>query len=279
MKQLSFDPDLTNFAPTVAMAMGLEKQEHMSDPVAELAEALMENAGGTIEKALFLHVDAVPSYIVEKNETIFAPVRKLTQIEVPFHAVMPSITPVCFAAMFSGAYPSQNGGPEYCTPIISDELVQPAISCGTIIDILVQAGKKVAVVTCSNGCIASMLYGRGADMYIIPGDDDKLMYEKAYEILQEDKYDAIFLYQLSYDYTMHAHGPESKEALEVLNVITNRYETLVKTVQKVWKGYLSMTVFNSDHGAHLLPGGKGAHGAYIPEDMNMKYFWSSHYCE
>ena len=124
-----------------------------------------------------------------------------------------------------------------------------------------------------------MLYGRGADMYIIPGDDDKLMYEKAYEILQEDKYDAIFLYQLSYDYTMHTYGPESKEALEVLDVITNRYETLVKTAQKVWKGYRIMTVFNSDHGAHLLPEGKGAHGADIPEDMNMKYFWNSHYCE
>lgn len=279
MKQLSFEPDLTNFAPTVAMIMGLEKQEHMSAPVVELAEALMKNAGGTIEKALFFHADAVPAYVVEKNESIFAPVRKVKQIEIPFHAVMPSITPVCFAAMFSGAYPSQNGVPEYCTPILSDKLVQPAISCGTIIDILVQAGKKVAVVTCSNGCIASMLYGRGADMYIIPGDDDKLMYEKACEILQADKYDAIFLYQLSYDYTMHAYGPESKEALEVLDTITNRYETLVKTAQKVWKGYRIMTVFNSDHGAHLLSEGRGSHGVDIPEDMNMKYFWHSQYCE
>lgn len=268
--------DLTNFAPTVAMAMGLEKQEHMSAPVAELAEALMENAGGTIEKALFLHADAVPAYVVEKNEAIFAPVRKFIQFEVPFHAVMPSITPVCFAAMFSGAYPSENGVPEYCPPIISDELVQPAISCGTIIDILVQAGKKVAVVTCANGCIASMLYGRGADMYIIPGDNDVLMYEKAYEILQEDKYDAIFLYQLSYDYTMHAKGPESKEALEALTKITERFETLAKTAKEVWKGHRIMTVFNCDHGSHILPNGGGSHGDDIPEDMNMTWFFGSH---
>lgn len=279
MKQLSFEPDLTNFAPTVAMTMGLEKQEHMSAPVVELAEALIENAGGTIEKALFLHADAVPTYVVEKNEKIFAPVRNVTQIEVPFHAVMPSITPVCFAAMFSGAYPSQNGVPQYCTPIISDEVVQPAISCGTIIDVLVQAGKKVAVVTCSNGCIASMLYGRGADLYIIPGDDDELMYQKACEILQANMYDAIFLYQLSYDYTMHAHGPESKEALDALSVITNRYEALVKMAQKVWKGHRMMTVFNSDHGSHLLPTGGGLHGDDIPEDMNMTYFWNAYYCE
>ncbi len=271
--------DLTNFAPTVSMAMGIEKGEHMSAPVTELADALIQNAGGTIEKALFLHADAVPAYVVKKNPEIFVSVRNVTQFEVPFHAVMPSITPVCFAAMFSGAYPANNGVPEYCPPVITDELVQPSISCGTLIDILVQAGKKVAVITCADGCIAAMLHSRGADIYTFSGNYDKMVYENACSVLQENRYDVIFIYQLAFDHIMHAFGPESQQALDALNVITNRFETLAEMAQEVWKGHRIMTVFNSDHGSHLQPDGTGNHGKDIPEDMDITWFFGSHCCK
>lgn len=276
MNQLTYTPDLTNFAATAALAMGVEKSEHMSKPVTELVDALTARAGGTIEKALFFHVDAVPAYVVEKNKEIFVPVRNKVQYEIPFRAVMPSITPVCFAAMFSGAYPAYNGVSKHCQPILNEMVVQPTISCDTIIEILVRAGKKVAVVTCADGCIASMLYNRGADLYIIPGDDDKAMYAKAHSILRESQYDAIFLYQLSYDYTMHKYGPESKEALEVLHNLTNRFEVLVETAQETWKEHRIMTVFNSDHGSHLREDGFGIHGDDIPEDMNMMWFFGAY---
>ena len=268
--------DLTNFAATVAKCMGIEKDAHMSPAADELVKQLVARAGGTIEKAVFLHCDAVPSYIVAKNEAIFAPVRKHTQYDVPFHAVMPSITPVCFAAMFSGTYPDRNGVPEYVKPMITEEVVQPSICTTTLIDLLVKAGKRVAVVTCANGCIASMLYNRGEDLHIIPGDDDAKMFEEACGILERDECDALFLYQLSFDYTMHAYGPEDPRALDVLTQITGRYDRLVSLAREKWSGSRMMTAFNADHGAHLNEKGRGSHGADIPEDMDMTWFFGAY---
>ena len=274
----SKEPNLTNFAATLLKCMGIEKTAHMSDAVEALAEDVRKSAGGDIEKALIYHVDAVPAYIVDAHEAMFAPVRRQAQVCAEFNAVMPSITPVCFGAMYSGAYPDENGVPCYLPPTLTPELIQPRISCTTVIEALVAAGKKVAVFTCSNGCIASMLYGRGADMFIIDGDD-AAMYRAADAALDLQKYDVIFLYQLSFDYTMHAYGPQSEEALKVLETLTNRFEAIAEHAQKVWKDYKRLMVFNSDHGSHDVqddPTHKGMHGDDIPEDMQMKWFFGAY---
>ena len=267
--------DLTNFAATVANCMGVEKAAHMSPAAGDLVKKLTDRAGGTIEKAVFLHCDAVPSYVVERHGVLFAPVRRHTQFEVPFRAVMPSITPVCFAAMFSGTYPDRNGVPEYVTPMITETTVQPSICTSTLIDLLVGAGKRVAVVTCSNGCIASMLYRRGEDLRIIDGDDDKKMFEEARGILERDECDVLFLYQLSYDHTMHEYGPEDPRTLGVLGTITDRFDRLAALARKTWKNDRVLTVFNADHGSHRLPNGAGTHGEDVPEDMNMIWFFGA----
>lgn len=274
----SQEPNLTNFAPTLLNLMGIEAPKHMSASMKSLVEKLQAKSGGAIEKALVYHVDAVPAYIVENYGEMFEPVRRQTQICAEFNAVMPSITPVCFGAMYSGAYPDENGVPCYLPPVLTPELIQPRISCTTVIEALVQEGKKVAVCTCSNGCIASMLYGRGADMFIIDGDDDAAMYRAADAALDSGKYDVIFLYQLSFDYTMHEYGPRSDEALQVLETLTNRFEAIAQHAREVWKDYRCLAVFNSDHGSHDVendPAYKGKHGDDIPEDMQMKWFFGA----
>jgi len=267
-------PDLTNFAATVAEAMGLEKDAHMSDSVKSLAQKILAAAGGEIEKALFFHADAVPAYAVNKYEEIFAPVKSRTDWVIPFRAVMPSITPVCFAAMFSGTYPDRNGVPKYVTPMIREDLVQPSICTTTLIDILVKAGKKVAVVTCENGCIASMLYNRGETLKIIPNDDNDEIFNEAYRTLESGEFDAVFVYQFSYDHTMHRYGPESEEALGELKVLTDRFAALSDLAHKIWADKRTLTVFNADHGAHTTVSG-GSHGEDRPEDMDMLWFFGA----
>lgn len=274
----SKEPNLTNFAATLLNAMGINAPMHMSGAVLPLAEEIRAKAGGDVEKAFIFHVDAVPAYIVEAYPELFEAVRRHTQICGDFNAVMPSITPVCFGAMYSGAYPDENGVPCYLPPTLTPELIQPRISCTTVIEALVQAGKKVAVFTCSNGCIASMLYGRGADMFIIDGDDDEAMYRAADEALKQDRYDVIFLYQLSFDYTQHEYGPKSAEALNVLKTLTGRFESIAQHACAVWKDYRRLIVFNSDHGCHEVhddSNHKGMHGDEIPEDMQMKWFFGA----
>ena len=164
--------DLTNFSATLLKAFGMNIPVEFGSPVSNLVEKLIKTAGGNIEKALVFHADAVPKYIVEKYPDIFVPVHQEAPCAEIFDAVMPSITPVCFAAMYSGRYPKANGVDHYVQPVLSEKLVQPTIIGNTVVDEFVRAGKRVAVITCSDGCIASMLSGRGADLFIIPGDDD-----------------------------------------------------------------------------------------------------------
>ena len=279
MATRSKEPNLTNFAATILNCMGIGALKHMSCAVKDLADDIRAKAGGDIEKALIYHVDAVPAYIVEGQADMFEPVRRQTQICADFNAVMPSITPVCFGAMYSGAYPDENGVPCYLPPTLTPELIQPRISCETVIEALVGAGKKVAVFTCSNGCIASMLYGRGADMFIIDGDDDEAMYRAADQAVESGKYDVIFLYQLSFDYTMHKYGPTSDEAMRVLGTLTRRFEAIAEHANAVWSDRRRLVVFNSDHGSHEVlddPDHKGMHGDDIPEDMKMKWFFGAY---
>ena len=271
--------DLTQFAPTLLKAMGIAPLPHMSPACGPLEALLRAPAGGNVTRAAIFHADAVPAYVIRRHPALFAPVRRMSRLEVPFRAVMPSITPVCFAAMYSGAYPDRNGVPRYLPPVLTSECIQPRIRCETVIEALVRAGRRVAVITCSNGCIASMLYGRGAEMRIIDGDDDAAMFESAMDALRADTFDVVFLYQLSYDYTMHRYGPESPEALDVLRTLGERYERFAGAAVGAWRGERVLTVFNADHGAHRVenvPDHKGAHGEDIPEDMEMTWFFGIH---
>ena len=271
---MNYKNDLTNFAAIILESFDIDKAETMSDSDKNLVSKITDK--GKLDKALLFHADAVPAYIINKYPEIFENVRKHTNIEAEFKSVMPSITPVCFGAMFSGAYPENNGIPKYAKPILSDTLVQPSLCVKTLVDLLTENGLKVALVTCSDGCIASMLHNRGADAYIIPGDDDELMFSKAYSLLESDEYDVIMLYQLSYDYKMHANGPESEIALTVLNKITDRFSEICEKAKEVWKDKNYLTVFNSDHGCHLVykeDKAKGSHGNDIKEDMDLIWFF------
>lgn len=268
-------PNLTNFAATLSLTMGIAPPEGAAPPVQWLADQLRQRAGGPVERALVFHADAVPRYVTERYAGLFAPVYAQTQLALPFRAVMPSITPVCFASMYAGTDPQTHGVDRFFQPILSERLVQPSIWGDTIVDALVRAGRRVAVVTCSDGCIASMLYGRGAQLYIIPGDDDQAMYEKALEVVRSGNYDVVFLYQLSYDAAMHRCGPESPESLEVLDTLAKRFEVLARTARQSWSGHSLLTVFNTDHGAHLAPDG-GHHGEDIPQDMELTWFFGAY---
>ena len=272
-------PDCTNFAPTMLACMGIPPLAHMSPAYQPLVDRILGLAGGSIEKAVIFHADAVPAYILTRYPELAEPVKRISQLEIPFRSVMPSITPVCFGAIYSGTYPDRNGVPRYVPPILQPDCIQPRITCETIIEALVRARKRPAVVTCSNGCIASMLYDRGAKMFIIDGDDDQAMFDCAMEILRSDSFDVVFLYQLSYDYTMHCFGPEGAASLAVLKTLSERYERFAREAAAVWSNRRVLTVFNADHGSHRLegtPGHEGAHGEDIPEDMEMLWYFGVH---
>lgn len=265
---------LTKIAATIAEIMEVEAPQQADRSIGWLADIMKQMLDGKADKALIFSADAVPLWLVRKNTELFAAVYKNAPVSIPVRSVMPTVTPVAYAAMFSGALSQVNGVDQIVPPVLSPELTQPLIRCDTLMAALVRAGLKIAVITCANGCIASMLSRSGADFYIIDGDDDEAMFQKAMEVVQNDQYDFVFLYQLGFDYAMHKTGPESKEVVETLKTMIERFNRLCEAVRTCWKGN-SLVVFNSDHGCHLEQDGRGHHGLDISEDTDIMHFWGA----
>lgn len=263
---------ITSMAATIAEIAGIAPPEKAAEPVRWLANAVQKAIGGRADKMLIFSADAVPLWLIRKHTEWFEPVYRHAPISLPLRSVMPTVTPVNYAALFSGVPPELNGVDRIVPPILSPELTQPLIQCDTLIAAAVRAGLRTAVITCANGCIASMLSRSGADFYIIDGDDDQAMFEKALEIVQNNQHDLVFLYQLGFDYAMHRHGPESTEATAVLQTIIKRFDTLCRAVCQSWRGR-RLVVFNSDHGCHLRQDGCGSHGLDISEDTDIMHFF------
>ncbi len=262
----------TQLAATIAKVADFEAPQQADPSVDWLADMWIEKFGGKVDNVLIFSVDAVAAWLVRKYPEKFAKVWKHAPMMIPMRTVMPTVTPVDYAAFFSGALPEVNGVDRIVTPILTPELTQPLLTCDSLVAAAVRAGHRVCVVTCANGCIASMLSRSGADFRIIPGDDDEIMYQTAKEVVESGEYDFVFLYQLGFDYAQHAQGPESAEALGTLDRIIQRFETLYQTVERCWEGN-TLVMFHTDHGCHLGDDGHGHHGEDIPEDTDIFHFW------
>lgn len=53
--------------------------------------------------------DDIAEWIYRKCSYLMKPVIDRTDIEIPFSTVMPSVTPVCFATVYTGAQPEIHG--------------------------------------------------------------------------------------------------------------------------------------------------------------------------
>ena len=52
-------------------------------------------------------------------------------------SMVPPVTPVCFASMYSGLLPEKHGIKEY---------IKPVLKCRTVFDVVSEKGKKCAIV-------------------------------------------------------------------------------------------------------------------------------------
>ena len=97
--------------------------------------------------------------------------------------------------------------------------------------------------------------------------------EKALEVIREDQYDLISVYNNNYDYRMHKTGCESEESIGELKKNTETFGRLADAVREHWKGHNTLIGFAPDHGCHDTDKDSGTHGLYMPEDINILHFY------
>jgi predicted AlkP superfamily pyrophosphatase or phosphodiesterase len=216
--------------------------------------------------------DAVGMWLYQSYPDAFEPVLRHTQLTVPLRSVLPSVTPVCFGTMYTGAAPAVHGIQAYEKPVITID---------TFFDAVVRAGKKVALL-CTDSCsLAKIFQGHGIDYYFY--DNEGAILEKAQDLILADEYDVICVYTFMFDTRNHGQGPEARDTLNALYRQGQFFDMLVSSVKRNWKQHNTLVAFSPDHGVHKVePFGselnskgkpvRGHHGSDRTEDLNILHY-------
>ena len=239
----------------LAAAMNIPAPAQAAAPNGDLMAYL---DGRKADRLFMYNPDAIGEWIWRKYPQLFKEVTALCETEVPLRTVMPSVTPVCFGTMYTGAQPEVHGIRRYEKPVIRID---------TLFDAMIRAGKKCAILgdqTCSMGKI---FLERDMDYYIFETLPE--INAKAAELILEDRYDFIAVYNGNYDARMHKTGPESTEALAEARINSHIFAMFHSLIKEHWKAHRTLLGFAMDHGCHEIDENCGAHGLDMPEDLNI----------
>lgn len=254
---------LTGLAASLARAMNVECPKEANPSLVQLDELVRSNTKtGYVDRIFMYNPDAIAMWLYQKYTEKFSDVVKHTQLALPLRAVMPSVTPVCFGTMYTGAYPEVHGIRSYTKPVIRID---------TLFDAALRAGKKVALVVDNECSLGKIFCERNMDYYYY--DSIEEINEKALKLIEEDRHDLICVYNTNYDYAMHRCGTESAESMNELEDNVRSFDVFAQTVKRHWKNHDVLIGFAMDHGCHDIDGGCGSHGLDMPEDLNIVHFY------
>ena len=251
------DVSIDRVASSILSLLGVEKDPDMGREIESITEKRR------CHRVIMYNPDAVAQWIYEGHRDLFSPILERIDLNIEMLSMVPPVTPVCFASMYSGLLPEKHGIREY---------VKPVLKCRTVFDILSQNGKKCAIVSTEGDSISKIFLERNIDYFIYK--TKKECNDKALSLIDEDKYDLMVLYNGDYDHYMHRFSPEGKRSLKALKENIETYSMLLDRVEEKWKGHSTAIAFAPDHGCHKCLGILGNHGERIPKDMNIRHFWT-----
>lgn len=255
---------LKHFAATIAECMELPVPESYAPSISWAADILKARMGGAADRVVLYHADAVGMYIWQKYTNRFAPVYQNTSLAIPFCSTIESYTPVAHASMYTGLDPEGHG---ICT------YVRPQLTCSTLFDLWIEAGKKVAIVAMTDSTFLHIFKGRDLEYFECKNSVE--IQEKALELIESDRYDVISIHTFEYDDAAHAYGPESREGLNAISIEAEGFARIAEALKKFRGLHRMLLTYSPDHGQHLVAGGVGAHGSKMIEDMNILQFFGT----
>ena len=250
---------LDTLCAALCYAMGIDAPAQAAPANQVLCDYVDKTLNGKkVDRILMYNPDAIAQWIEEKYPNQILEVTNRTEVDVPMRAVMPSVTPVCFGTMYTGAQPEVHGIQKYTKPVITID---------TIFDALIRAGKKCAILGDTKCSLCHIYLDREMDYF--PCEDVAEINSKAIELIEKDEHDFIVVYNGNYDAKMHKVSPEGIWALGELRANSHAFALLDEMVKKHWTGHDTLLGFGMDHGCHEIDGGCGSHGLDMPEDLNI----------
>ncbi|MBQ0070534.1 MAG: alkaline phosphatase family protein, partial [Spirochaetales bacterium] len=243
-------------AATILSLLGVEKGEKMAPPIPELLER------GTVDRVFVFNPDAVAEWVYEKKMELFQPLLDNLDKNLSMRSVMPSVTPVCFASMYTGLQPKDHGIEAY---------VKPVLKCRTVFDELIENGRRVSIVSTEGDSISKIFLERKLDYFIYSTKEE--CNRKALKLIEEDQHDLIVLYNGDYDYYMHRFTPLGRRSIRALKENIETFLQIEEKIKEASKGHRTALAFAPDHGCHFALFPPGNHGKDQPSDMHIRHFW------
>lgn len=260
---MSQEQSLDSLCASLAYAMGIEAPQHAAAPAFGLNALLDEKLAGQKADRIFMYnPDAIGEWIYRKYTFLMDHVVRQSDMELPLCTVMPSVTPVCFGTMYTGAQPAVHGIQKYEKPVITVD---------SLFDALIRAGKKPTIVAETNSSMSRIYLNRDMDYFFY--DTIEEVNAKAAEIIWEDTYDFVAVYNGNYDTVMHKYGPESLEALAELKANAEAFALFCALIKRHWASHNTLVGFAMDHGCHEIDGSCGSHGLDMPEDIRIVHLY------
>lgn len=255
--------NITKTAGTVTSLLGLEAPVMSASPIEEvLKKAEAAFSGKKADTVIMYNPDAVALWLYQKYTYLFGDVILNSSMMLPVESVMPSVTPVCFASMYTGAVPDVHGIRSYTKPVLKTD---------TVFDALIRQGKRPVIVSTSGDSISKIFLERDMDYFIF--DTVEECNKKAEELIKNENFDLLVLYNGNYDSAMHKNGPESEVSLAVLKENAATFSSLASLIREHRKNENCCLFFAPDHGCHEIDGDCGSHGLDMAEDMNIVHFY------
>lgn len=176
-------------------------------------------------------------------------------------SVLPSITPVNFGAMVTGAGLEVHGAQTF----------EHAFTCETLFDTIRRNNSHSAGVGL-DGYTGSALLGRFADIWGNAGKgDDSAVENRTIEIAESERPEFIISQLGVVDDVFHRYGPSSPSVVPMLQDLDARLQRMVERLNIL--GYAVLIL--SDHGQHDVdePGLKGTHGTDSDADCLVPCTW------
>ena len=217
---------------------------------------------GKNEKTFIYCPDAVGEIHRQHYPELLARVEKVAGIRLLSSGVMPSVTPVCFGTIFSGASPEVHGIKQYAKPVLEVE---------TLFDSVAKAEKKCAIVAVNTCSIDMIFRKRNVEYYSML--TDARCREMVEMLLANDDYDMIVCYSTDYDHLSHCSGCDSETSVTALKNCVQYFEDFAALIDKYWAKYNRTLVWAPDHGNHPISETSGTHGTNTPEDMLVNHYY------
>ena len=256
---------LDTICASLAYAMGITPPQQAAEPCAALCSYADKALSGRKADRVFLfNPDAIAQWVYEKYPELTEEVTAEAEQKIELCSVMPSVTPVCFGTLYTGAQPEVHGIRSYKKPVITID---------TLFDALLRAGKRPAIVADAGSSMSRIFLERDMDYFVM--NTVEQVNAKAAELILRDEHDFIAVYNSNYDAVMHRVGPEGLKALGELRANSRTFGMFAEMIREHWKSHDTLLGFAMDHGCHEIDGGCGSHGLDMDEDLHIMHLYQA----